>query len=111
MISIRLSASTLRGSSRRPPPPAPLIFGPAPPTLDVVKNTGSKCAKSPSACIRSIRTEPTIPRQPTRPTRFTGHAHYLQLRFSLLLCIVIAKRKNDHGQKSDKPTEGSVRRK
>ena len=33
----------------------------------VLKNTGSICAKSPSACIRSIRTEPTIPRQPTKP--------------------------------------------
>ena len=38
--------------------------------FDVEKNTGSIRAKSPSACIRSIRTEPTMPRQPTRPTRF-----------------------------------------
>ena len=34
----------------------------------VEKKTGSISAKSPSACIRSIRTEPTMPRQPTRPT-------------------------------------------
>ena len=37
--------------------------------LEVVKNTGSIRAKSFSARIRSINTEPTIPRQPTKPTR------------------------------------------
>src|SRR5262249_14751465 len=74
MTSICFSESTLLALSSLPPCPTPAIFGPAPPTFDVVKNTGSKCAKSPSACIRSIRTEPTIPRQPTRPTRFTENS-------------------------------------
>jgi hypothetical protein len=46
------------------------MAGPWPPTLDVVKNTGSIRAKSFSAIIRSISTEPTMPRQPTKPTRF-----------------------------------------
>ena len=32
--------------------------------------TGSIWAKSPSSCMRCIRTEPTIPRQPTKPTNF-----------------------------------------
>ena len=31
---------------------------------EVLKNTGSIRAKSPSACMRSISTEPTMPRQP-----------------------------------------------
>src|SRR3954467_3968842 len=46
------------------------IFGASPPGFDVVKNTGSMWAKSPSSCMRCIRTEPTIPRQPTKPTSF-----------------------------------------
>ena len=37
--------------------------------LLVEKNTGSIRSKSPSACIRSINTEPTMPRQPTKPTK------------------------------------------
>ena len=44
------------------------IAGALPPALLVVKNTGSMSAKSPSACMRSISTEPTMPRQPTNPT-------------------------------------------
>src|SRR5471032_678484 len=44
--------------------------GPWPPTLDVVKNTGSMRSKSCSSSIRCMSTEPTIPRQPIRPTRF-----------------------------------------
>ena len=44
------------------------IDGAAPPALEVEKNTGSISAKSPSACMRSINTEPTMPRQPTNPT-------------------------------------------
>ena len=43
------------------------IAGAAPPALLVLKNTGSMWAKSPSACMRSISTEPTMPRQPTNP--------------------------------------------
>src|SRR5258708_31725935 len=43
------------------------IAGPTPPTFDVVKKTGSMRSKSPSARMRSIRTEPTIPRQPMNP--------------------------------------------
>jgi hypothetical protein len=39
--------------------------GALPPALEVEKNTGSIRSKSPSACMRSIRTEPTMPRQPT----------------------------------------------
>ena len=39
-----------------------------PPTLDVVKNTGSIPRKSSSAFILSMRTEPTIPRHPTNAT-------------------------------------------
>src|SRR5881396_3485091 len=42
--------------------------GALPPALEVEKNTGSMRVKSPSACMRSMRTEPTMPRQPTRPT-------------------------------------------
>jgi hypothetical protein len=42
--------------------------GALPPALLVEKNTGSMSAKSPSACMRSISTEPTMPRQPTNPT-------------------------------------------
>src|SRR4051812_21123540 len=42
--------------------------GALPPALDVEKKTGSTRRKSPSACMRSMRTEPTMPRQPTRPT-------------------------------------------
>ena len=45
------------------------MAGALPPALEVEKKTGSMCAKSFSACMRSIRTEPTMPRQPTRPTR------------------------------------------
>src|SRR6267378_3952133 len=37
--------------------------GPAPPTLEVVKNTGSIASKSRSSRMRSISTEPTMPRQ------------------------------------------------
>src|ERR1700712_5264824 len=44
--------------------------GPWPPTLEVVKNTGSIRSKSRSSSIRCMSTEPTIPRQPIRPTRF-----------------------------------------
>ena len=46
------------------------MAGAAPPALEVEKNKGSIKSKSFSACIRSIRTEPTMPRQPTKPTRF-----------------------------------------
>src|SRR5471030_772883 len=46
------------------------IAGAVPPGFEVVKNTGSMCAKSPSSCMRCIRTEPTMPRQPTKPTSF-----------------------------------------
>ena len=42
--------------------------GAGPPALLVEKNSGSISAKSPSACMRSIKTEPTMPRQPTNPT-------------------------------------------
>src|SRR6266550_4328745 len=80
MISMPRSALTLRASSSLPPPPAPPVFGPAPPTFDVVKNTGSNCAKSPSSCIRCMRTEPTIPRQPIKPTRFTSYLTCLRRR-------------------------------
>ena len=44
--------------------------GPSSPTREVEKKTGSINAKSRSACIRCISTDPTIPRQPTTPTRF-----------------------------------------
>src|SRR5471032_3051022 len=44
--------------------------GPWPPTLEVVKNTGSIRSKSCSSRIRCMSTEPTMPRQPIRPTRF-----------------------------------------
>ncbi len=44
------------------------IAGALPPAALVLKNSGSISSKSPSCCMRSIRTEPTIPRQPTRPT-------------------------------------------
>jgi hypothetical protein len=43
------------------------IAGAAPPALLVLKNTGSMWAKSPSACMRSSSTEPTMPRHPTNP--------------------------------------------
>src|SRR5690606_38553523 len=46
------------------------MAGAVPPALLVLKNRGSMSEKSPSACMRSIRTEPTMPRQPTRPTSF-----------------------------------------
>src|SRR4051794_31470764 len=46
----------------------PPIAGPLPPAWEVEKNTGSMRSKSPSACMRCTRTEPTIPRQPIRPT-------------------------------------------
>src|SRR6201997_3741369 len=48
--------------------------GALPPTALVEKNTGSISAKSPSACIRSINTEPTMPRQPTSPTNAMSFA-------------------------------------
>ena len=48
----------------------PATTGPSPPTFDVLKNTGSISAKSCSAFMRSIRTDPTMPRQPTIPTVF-----------------------------------------
>src|SRR3954471_3671273 len=48
--------------------------GALPPTALVEKNTGSISAKSPSACIRSISTEPTMPRQPTSPTNAMSFA-------------------------------------
>ena len=44
------------------------IAGALPPALEVEKNSGSISPKSPSACMRSINTEPTMPRQPTKPT-------------------------------------------
>src|SRR5258708_24846701 len=44
--------------------------GPAPPTFEVVKNTGSMRSKSRSSRMRSIKTEPTMPRQPMNPTLF-----------------------------------------
>ena len=44
--------------------------GPSSPTREVEKNTGSISARSRSACMRCISTDPTIPRQPTNPTRF-----------------------------------------
>jgi hypothetical protein len=50
-------------------PKAAIAAGKGPPEALVEKNTGSISAKSPSARMRSIRTEPTMPRQPTRPTR------------------------------------------
>ena len=46
-----------------------IAAGSAPPALLVLKNIGSMSAKSPSARMRSISTEPTMPRQPTNPTR------------------------------------------
>src|SRR5450830_860516 len=46
------------------------MAGAAPPVFEVVKNTGSIWAKSPSSRMRCISTEPTIPRQPTKPTNF-----------------------------------------
>ena len=58
-----MSMASLSGA---PPPSA----GPFPPTFEVVKNTGSIRAKSPSSRMRCISTEPTMPRQPTRPTFF-----------------------------------------
>src|SRR4051794_8225712 len=48
--------------------------GALPPTALVEKKTGSMRAKSPSACIRSISTEPTMPRQPTSPTNAMSFA-------------------------------------
>src|SRR5436190_574518 len=42
--------------------------GALPPAALVLKNSGSISAKSPSACMRSISTEPTMPRHPTNPT-------------------------------------------
>jgi UDP-N-acetylmuramate--alanine ligase len=45
-----------------------------PPTLEVVKNTGSIKSKSCSSSMRCISTEPTMPRQPIRPTRFIATA-------------------------------------
>src|SRR5688500_8399184 len=42
--------------------------GALPPALEVEKNIGSIRAKSPSACMRSIRTESSMPRQPTSPS-------------------------------------------
>src|SRR6266571_1569366 len=44
--------------------------GPKLPTCEVEKNTGSISAKSRSACMRCMSTDPTIPRHPTNPTRF-----------------------------------------
>src|ERR1700712_4250572 len=48
--------------------------GALPPAALVEKNTGSMRSKSPSACIRSINTEPTMPRQPTSPTNALSFA-------------------------------------
>ncbi|MNY49715.1 hypothetical protein D3C86_1851650 [compost metagenome] len=42
--------------------------GALPPAFEVEKKMGSIRSKSPSACMRSINTEPTMPRQPTKPT-------------------------------------------
>src|SRR5258706_4694281 len=44
------------------------MFGPAPPTFEVVKKVGSIGSKSRSSRMRSINTEPTMPRQPMNPT-------------------------------------------
>src|SRR3954469_12462687 len=60
------------------------IAGAVPPALEVVKNTGSMWAKSPSSCMRCIRTEPTIPRQPTKPTNFIIFS--LRLSYCFALC-------------------------
>src|SRR6476619_2737003 len=57
-----MSFASLSGATVLP------IEGPAPPTLEVEKNTGSIESKSRSSRMRSIRTEPTMPRQPTKPT-------------------------------------------
>ena len=51
-------------SSRSSPAP-----GAAPPALRWSRRTPARSvSKSPSACMRSISTEPTMPRQPTSPT-------------------------------------------
>ena len=55
-------------ASRSTVDPSP-TSGPGPPGLDVEKNDTSKSSKSPSACIRSINTEPTMPLQPINPVR------------------------------------------
>src|SRR5205814_7822886 len=44
------------------------MFGPTPPTFEVVKKVGSIGSKSRSSRMRSINTEPTMPRQPMNPT-------------------------------------------
>ena len=48
--------------------PRPSICGAGAPGEEVEKKTGWMSAKSPSARMRSMRTEPTIPRHPTKPT-------------------------------------------
>src|SRR6185295_16355535 len=58
--------------------------GPGTPTCDVEKNVGSMTAKSRSAFIRSMRTDPTIPRQPIKPTRFMANLE--KSRPFLLFC-------------------------
>src|SRR5262252_755175 len=67
-MSIEASSSTLlaslKGALSLP------TKGPISPTREVEKNTGSISAKSRSACMRCMSTDPTIPRQPTKPTRF-----------------------------------------
>src|SRR6185437_16239834 len=59
-----MSLASLSGPTGLP------IDGPVPPTLDVVKNTGSIASKSRSSRMRSMRTEPTMPRHPMNPTVF-----------------------------------------
>src|SRR5690606_6850077 len=78
--SARLLAS-FRGGNSTP------MAGPAWPTWEVVKKTGSMSSsrKSFSACMRSISTEPTMPRQPTKPTFFTletSHNHLKNKNFT-----------------------------
>ena len=43
-----------------------MAAGNLPPALLVLKKIGSMWAKSPSACMRSISTEPTMPRHPIK---------------------------------------------
>ena len=85
-----------------------LPSGALPPALDVLKKTGSISSKSPSARIRSSRTDPTIPRQPTRPTRrgrrglpaAAGREVLAGLFISLFIMVVLITNRSqfsDHG--------------
>ena len=65
VFSAAMSMASCSGGVSRP------MSGPAWPTWEVVKKTGSSIrSKSPSARIRSISTEPTMPLQPTIPILF-----------------------------------------